>query len=551
LGEGKEDGGAQAQTAASDPGEAIGGEFSASASATGAVEEEGGSLQGGGEGGGEGEGALSAEPLEHEVLSTTLPCSAAHARHALFGDRSTFFSDFLAAQGGSDIEIEPWSELRDGGGLLREIRRVQKVRSRFSPVRSTRVHETQRLGVAADGAVVLATHQLSLDVPYADYFAIHTKMCLRDEPAEPSSLVGPVAASTLLVTVEVTFCKWTIVQSRITTGALSDLRHAYNNAGLPTLREYLTRPAGGEAAAERALAGGGSVQGATAGAATAESVHSRGVGLGASGGVGAGDSKMGGGGKGGGLTGGGGAASGRAPAHARARIRNDRGAGEEGGAVSARGRTTSVRDLPRGEGGSRGRTDWQGGKDSKHIDGGSPVRRFSWASGLVRSGCIFCLAALDEAAQWVSGPGALFVLEQLPSGATRRARARLRVKMLEVHQAGGRAALAMATLREAGRVLLLAALLFAAYTLARASVRPPGRWVGGTAEGPTQELRARLACIERSYAALHARAAAWEACALEATRVWEKGEARDVPAACVSLPPPNEALPAAIGDVCR
>lgn len=137
----------------------------------------------------EGASSLSSLPLPHEILSTSLPCSAAEARERLFGANSTFFTDFLAAQGGSEIEVEPWAALR-GGGLLRELRRKQVVRSRFSPVHQTRVHETHRLGSSADGAVVLAVHQLSLDVPYGDYFAVHTKLCLRDEPATETGLVA-------------------------------------------------------------------------------------------------------------------------------------------------------------------------------------------------------------------------------------------------------------------------------------------------------------------------------------------------------------------------
>lgn len=435
----------------------------------------------------EGPGSLSADPLSHEVLSTTLPCSAAHARQVLFGNGSSFFADFLAAQGGSQIEMEPWSELRCGGGWLREVRRVQRVRSRFSPVRSTRVHETQRLGLAADGAVVLAIHQLSLDVPYADYFVVHTKMCLRDEPAESSRLMEPAAASTLVVTVAVTFSKPTLVQSRITFGALADLRHAYNSASLPTLRKFLTRPAGGGASAE----------GAPPRAAPADGVHS-------------------------------GAEGGRTLAHARASVQADVRTSEEGGAGFNGGCTGAFRQ--------RG-------------DDGSPASFFSWAAGSWWSGCVLCMAALAEAAQVLRGPGALLVIEQMPWGVARRARARLRVALLEVHYAGGRAALAKAIVREAGRLVVLAALLGAAYTLARACLRLPGYRAGERADGAAQDLKARLACLETSYAALHARAVAWEACAVTAASLWEVDGRKDVPAACVTVSP-NAPRLAAIGDVC-
>ena len=216
----------------------------------------------------EGSSLLSSVPLIHEVLFTTLPCSADEARRSLFAGGSRFFHTFLSEQGGSQIEIEPWAELRGGGSWLREIRRVQLVRSRFSPVRSTRVHETQRLGTSSDGAVVLALHQLSLDVPYADYFAVHTKLCLRDELSAPTGLVeGPDAACRLSVSVDVAFCKPTMLQSRITAGAVADIRDAYTNVGLPAMRAFLA-PGGsckeGGIAKAADATGGGSPGGAAA-----------------------------------------------------------------------------------------------------------------------------------------------------------------------------------------------------------------------------------------------------------------------------------------------
>ena len=98
---------------------------------------------------------------------SVLGCSLAEAEAALLADSSPFLAEFKAAQGGSAISVGAWQGFA-GGGRVREVRFVQAVRSRLSPVRQTRVEETQQYSSLPCGRVVVQTHQVMLDTPHRE-----------------------------------------------------------------------------------------------------------------------------------------------------------------------------------------------------------------------------------------------------------------------------------------------------------------------------------------------------------------------------------------------
>jgi hypothetical protein len=115
--------------------------------------------------------------LQHMVHEETLQCPPAAAREALLGASSTFMVQFREVNGGSNVCVGGWSA-RAGGAQLRKIAYTQAVMSRLTPVRATGVDETQVVAVLADGSIVLQIRMIFADVPFANYFSVHTKLLL-------------------------------------------------------------------------------------------------------------------------------------------------------------------------------------------------------------------------------------------------------------------------------------------------------------------------------------------------------------------------------------
>jgi len=108
----------------------------------------------------------------------------------------------LKCAGGYDVVVGEWAAISAPSGLvavcssqIREMSYVMPVRSTLSPVRKTRVHETQRLTVLAVGAAILQTHQVMSDIPYGDYFSVNTKFVISgSQQSEPCAAGGGRAA---------------------------------------------------------------------------------------------------------------------------------------------------------------------------------------------------------------------------------------------------------------------------------------------------------------------------------------------------------------------
>jgi hypothetical protein len=104
---------------------------------------------------------VTATPLAHTVLRAELDCGVDDVRRVLLGGSSTFMADFRHAQGTSDVAVRPWTAF-SGGGRVRDLSFVQPVRNRLSPVKETRVQETQRCCDLPCGSLVLqAEHSMA------------------------------------------------------------------------------------------------------------------------------------------------------------------------------------------------------------------------------------------------------------------------------------------------------------------------------------------------------------------------------------------------------
>lgn len=127
------------------------------------------------------------------------------------------------------MSVGAWQRFA-GGGRVREVRLVQQVKSKLSPVRQTRVEETQRCSTLPCGRVVVQTHQVMVDAPYGDHFSLLTKWVLAAAAAAGSCSVT--------VSAELAWSKDTWLKKQIGAGAIDELQGSYS-VFLPLMRQRL------------------------------------------------------------------------------------------------------------------------------------------------------------------------------------------------------------------------------------------------------------------------------------------------------------------------
>ena len=172
------------------------------------------------------------------IFAAKLPVSVSTAVQVLFSDKSSFPSEFMHGQGGSDIRIDKWSkvELEESAALaphadvnqidppmdanalkldasegassssesrlppptdaarvesesafdipsenIRQVLWKCPVKSRLSPIRQTRVEEIHRLSLCCAEHVTIQIHQVMVDVPYGDYFSVQLSFVITTE----------------------------------------------------------------------------------------------------------------------------------------------------------------------------------------------------------------------------------------------------------------------------------------------------------------------------------------------------------------------------------
>ena len=107
------------------------------------------------------------------------------------------------------------------------------MRARLSPVRQTRVEETQQYSSLPCGRLVVQTHQVMVDTPYGDCFAVLTKWVFEPLPAAVAS--GRCSVS---VSAELVWFKDTWLKKQIVTSTLDELNSCYE-VFLPSIKQRL------------------------------------------------------------------------------------------------------------------------------------------------------------------------------------------------------------------------------------------------------------------------------------------------------------------------
>ena len=189
---------------------------------------------------------VTAEPLPHLVSlgGETIDCSVAEAEAVLLADGSPFLGDFKTAQGGSKVDVGEWTAVDGAGGKVREVRLVQAVKSKLSPVKETRVEETQQCSALPDGSVVVQTHQVMVDAPYGDYFVVLSKWVFAPTAAGAVGAAPDEGGCTVRVSCEVAFHKDSWFKNQIQANAIDELRGNYK-VFLPLVRRRLEARGGG------------------------------------------------------------------------------------------------------------------------------------------------------------------------------------------------------------------------------------------------------------------------------------------------------------------
>ena len=141
------------------------------------------------------------------------------------------------------------------------------MRARLSPVRQTRVEETQQYSSLPCGRLVVQTHQVMVDTPYGDCFAVLTKWVFEPLPAAAAataaaaggggsgsgsggsggggsgssgsgSAAGASGGCSVSVSAELVWFKDTWLKKQIVTSTLDELNSCYE-VFLPSIKQRL------------------------------------------------------------------------------------------------------------------------------------------------------------------------------------------------------------------------------------------------------------------------------------------------------------------------
>ena len=91
-------------------------------------------------------------------------------------------------------------------------------------VRETRVEETQQYSTLPCGRVVVQTHQVMVDTPYGDCFAVLTKWVFEPPDTTAAAASGGCSVS---VSAELVWFKDTWLKKQISGGAIEEINRCY------------------------------------------------------------------------------------------------------------------------------------------------------------------------------------------------------------------------------------------------------------------------------------------------------------------------------------
>ncbi|KAF7081003.1 hypothetical protein CFC21_084991 [Triticum aestivum] len=149
------------------------------------------------------------------VFDGTFPCTADQFFSNLISDDSTYTTEYRTARQDKDINLGQWHLADEYDGQVRELNCKSMCHSPMCPPYSA-ITEWQRTVLSANKTdLVFETVQQVHDVPFGSYFEIHCRWSVKTIDSSSCSVDISAGAH---------FKKWCIMQSKIKSGAVDELK---------------------------------------------------------------------------------------------------------------------------------------------------------------------------------------------------------------------------------------------------------------------------------------------------------------------------------------
>ncbi|KAM3224207.1 hypothetical protein ACQJBY_057550 [Aegilops geniculata] len=149
------------------------------------------------------------------VFDGTFPCTADQFFSSLISDDSTYTTEYRTARQDKDINLGQWHLADEYDGQVRELNCKSMCHSPMCPPYSA-ITEWQHAVLSANKTdLVFETVQQVHDVPFGSYFEIHCRWSVKTIDSSSCSVDISAGAH---------FKKWCIMQSKIKSGAVDELK---------------------------------------------------------------------------------------------------------------------------------------------------------------------------------------------------------------------------------------------------------------------------------------------------------------------------------------
>ncbi|CAL5063369.1 unnamed protein product [Urochloa decumbens] len=149
------------------------------------------------------------------VFDGTFPCTAEQFFSVLLSDESSYITEYRTDRKDKDINLGPWHVADEYDGQVRELNCKSICHSPMCPPYSA-MTEWQHIVLSADKMdLVFETVQQVHDVPFGSFFEVHCRWSMKTVSSDSCSIHISAGAH---------FKKWCIMQSKIKSGAVDELR---------------------------------------------------------------------------------------------------------------------------------------------------------------------------------------------------------------------------------------------------------------------------------------------------------------------------------------
>ncbi|NP_001141459.1 BAG-associated GRAM protein 1 [Zea mays] len=149
------------------------------------------------------------------VFNGTFPCTAEQFFSILLSDDSNYITEYRTDRKDKDINLGQWHVADEYDGQVRELNCKSICHSPMCPPYSA-MTEWQHIVLSADKMdLVFETVQQVHDVPFGSFFEVHCRWCVKTISSNSCSLNISAGAH---------FKKWCIMQSKIKSGAVDELK---------------------------------------------------------------------------------------------------------------------------------------------------------------------------------------------------------------------------------------------------------------------------------------------------------------------------------------